>query len=239
MIVFPAIDMRRGRCVRLLQGRAEAETVYFHDPVAVAVEWEKQGAQWLHLVDLDGAMASEDNNRVLAKRIFKALGIPVQFGGGIRSLETLEELLEAGASRVIVGTAVIENEEFLEQALSQFRERVVIGLDARDGLIAIRGWQQTESLHVVSLASRLAEMGAQRIVYTDISRDGMLSGPSLSATRQIAEASGLKVIASGGIASLEDLRRVKELEPCGVEGVIVGKALYEGKFTLKQALQCT
>jgi phosphoribosylformimino-5-aminoimidazole carboxamide ribotide isomerase len=238
MIVFPAIDMRRGCCVRLLQGRVEAEAVYFDDPVAVAVEWEKQGAQWLHLVDLDGAMASEDNNRVLARRIFKGLGIPVQFGGGIRSLETLEELLEAGASRVIVGTAAVENEEFLTQALSQFRERLVIGLDARDGVIATRGWQQTESLHAVSFARKLAEMGVERIVYTDISRDGMLCGPSLSATRQIAEESGLKVIASGGISSLDDLRHIKDLEPYGVEGVIVGKALYEGKFTLKQALQC-
>ncbi|HVN79179.1 MAG TPA: 1-(5-phosphoribosyl)-5-[(5-phosphoribosylamino)methylideneamino]imidazole-4-carboxamide isomerase [Terriglobia bacterium] len=237
MIIFPAIDMRQGRCVRLLQGRPETATVYFDDPVAAALAWEQQGAPWLHLIDLDGAMGDQSINRAHAKHIFKALKIPVQFGGGVRNMENLEDLLQAGARRVILGTAAVEDPGFVKQALSKFQQHVAIGLDAREGMIAIRGWQQVGSVPVLPLAKQLAEMGASRIVYTDISKDGMLDGPDLTMTRQLAVDSGLKVIASGGISCLEDVRQVKELEPLGVEGIIVGKALYERKFTLNQALQ--
>ena len=237
MIIFPAIDMRQGRCVRLLQGRPETATVYFDDPVAVALAWEQQGASWLHLVDLDGALGDQSINRMRAKQIFETLKIPVQFGGGVRNLENLEDLLQAGARRVILGTAAVEDPGFLKQALSRFEEQVAISLDAREGMIAIRGWQQTGSLPVIPFAKQLAEMGARRIVYTDISKDGMLGGPDLAMTRQMAASTGLKVIASGGISCLDDLKRVKVLEPLGVEGVIVGKALYERRFTLNQALQ--
>jgi phosphoribosylformimino-5-aminoimidazole carboxamide ribotide isomerase len=236
MIIFPAIDMRNGKCVRLLQGRAEHETIYFEDPVAVAEQWQSEGAEWLHLVDLDGAMSSGTDNRGFAKKIFRTLRIPVQFGGGVRSMSDLQELLEAGASRVILGTAAVEDVDFLSKALARFSDRIVVGLDARDGLVATKGWKQVEQLEVLEFAASLSRKGLRRIVYTDISRDGTLTGPNFEATRRVAEKSALKVIASGGISSLEELRRLKLLEVCGVEGVIIGKALYEKKFSLKEAL---
>jgi len=237
MIIFPAIDMRNGKCVRLLQGRAEHETIYFEDPVAVGEQWQSEGAEWLHLVDLDGAMSSGTDNRGFAKKIFRTLRIPVQFGGGVRSMSDLQELLEAGASRVILGTAAVEDVDFLSKALARFSDRIVVGLDARDGLVATKGWKQVEQLEVLEFAASLSGKGVHRIVYTDISRDGTLTGPNFEATRRVAEKSGLKVIASGGISSLEELRRLKLLEVCGVEGVIIGKALYEKKFSLKEALE--
>jgi phosphoribosylformimino-5-aminoimidazole carboxamide ribotide isomerase len=236
MIIFPAIDMRNGKCVRLLQGRAEHETIYFEDPVAVAEQWQSEGAEWLHLVDLDGAMSSGTDNRGFARKIFRTLRIPVQFGGGVRSMSDLQELLEAGASRVVLGTAAVEDVDFLSKALARFSDRIVVGLDARDGLVATKGWKQVEQLEVLEFAASLSRKGLRRIVYTDISRDGTLTGPNFEATRRVAEKSALKVIASGGISSLEELRRLKLLEVCGVEGVIIGKALYEKKFSLKEAL---
>jgi phosphoribosylformimino-5-aminoimidazole carboxamide ribotide isomerase len=236
MIIFPAIDMRNGKCVRLLQGRAEHETIYFEDPVAVAEQWQSEGAEWLHLVDLDGAMSSGTDNRGFARKIFRTLRIPVQFGGGVRSMSDLQELLEAGASRVILGTAAVEDADFLSKVLARFSDRIVVGLDARDGLVATKGWKQVEQLEVLEFAASLSRKGLHRIVYTDISRDGTLTGPNFEATRRVAEKSGLKVIASGGISSLEELRRLQLLEVCGVEGVIIGKALYEKKFSLQEAL---
>jgi phosphoribosylformimino-5-aminoimidazole carboxamide ribotide isomerase len=236
MIVFPAIDMRNGRCVRLLQGRADQETVYYEDPLATAEQWQSDGAEWLHLVDLDGAMGSESNNRGIARRIFQALKIPVQFGGGVRSMSDLEELLEAGASRVILGTAAVEDADFLSDALARFSTRVAVGIDAWDGLVATKGWKQVGHLDALEFATSLIQKGLRRIVYTDISRDGTLTGPNLEATRRVAERSGLNVIASGGVSSLEDLLRLKPLEVCGVEGVIIGKALYEKRFSLREAL---
>ena len=237
MIIFPAIDMRQGRCVRLLQGRAERETVYFEDPVAVAQRWEAEGAAWLHLVDLDGAMSEGSGNRAIAKRIFAALQIPVQFGGGVRSMEDVEEILDAGAARIVVGTAAVQHPEFLAEAVQRFGERIVVGIDARDGHVATHGWNHVGSLEAVAFAQTLARSGVQRVVYTDISKDGMLVGPNLEATSRLAADSQLKVIASGGVASLDDLRALRGLEPMGIEGAIVGKALYEGRFTLKEAIE--
>ena len=237
MIIFPAIDLRNGKCVRLLQGRADQEKIYFEDPHAVAEQWQVEGAAWIHLVDLDGAMSSGTNNRSIAKKIFQRLRIPVQFGGGVRKMSDLEELLEAGASRVVLGTAAVEDNDFLSKALTQFSEKVVVGLDARDGLIATKGWKQVERLEVLEFAASLSRRGIRRIVYTDISRDGTLNGPNLEATQRVAEKSGLRVIASGGISSLDDLRRLKRLEASGVEGAIIGKALYEKRFSLREALE--
>jgi len=237
MIVFPAIDMRQGRCVRLLQGRAEQETVYFEDPVAVALRWEAEGAAWLHLVDLDGAMSEGAGNRAIAKGIFAALRIPVQFGGGLRTMKDLEEILGAGAARVVVGTAAVQHPEFLAEALQRFGERIVVGIDARDGRVATHGWNQVGSLEAVAFAQTLARTGVQRVVYTDISKDGMLVGPNLEATKRLAADSRLKVVASGGVASLDDLRSLCGLEKFGIEGAIVGKALYERRFTLKEAIE--
>ena len=237
MIVFPAIDMRQGKCVRLLQGRADQETVYFQDPVAVAHRWEAGGAAWLHLVDLDGAMSDGSGNRAIAKRIFGALRIPVQFGGGVRSMEDVEEILEAGAARVVVGTAAVQHPEFLAEVVQRFGERIVVGIDARDGRVATHGWNQIGSLEAVTFAQALVRSGVQRVVYTDISKDGMLVGPNLEATKRLSVESQLKVIASGGVASLDDLRALSGLEATGVEGAIVGKALYERRFTLKEAIE--
>lgn len=236
MIIYPAIDMRQGKCVRLLQGEANRETVYFNDPVSVAIRWEAEGAQWLHLVDLDGAMTANRQNRILAKQIIQRLNIPVQLGGGLRRMEDLEDIFSAGVSRAILGTAAVQDQKFLMAALERFEDKIVVGIDARDGQVATKGWQQLESLGVLGFAKSLAALGVRRLVYTDISRDGMLSGSNVTATRQVAEASGLAVIASGGVSSLDDLRQLKNLEACGVEGVIVGKALYEDKFTLAEAL---
>ncbi len=236
MIIYPAIDMRQGKCVRLLQGEASRETVYFDDPVSVALRWEAEGAQWLHLVDLDGAMTADRQNRALAKRIIRTLKIPVQLGGGLRQMEDLEEIFSAGVSRAILGTAAVNDRDFLMAALERFGGRIGVGIDARNGQVATKGWQQLESLSALDFAKSLGALGVRRLVYTDISRDGMLTGSNVAATRQVAEESGLTVIASGGVSSLVDLRQLKSLEVCGVEGIIVGKALYERKFTLAEAL---
>ena len=237
MIIFPAIDMRQGRCVRLLQGRVEQETVYFENPVSVALRWEGEGAAWLHLVDLDGAMDEGSGNRAIAKKIFAALRIPVQFGGGLRSMNDLDEVLGAGAARVVVGTAAVQHPEFLAEAVQRFGDRIVVGVDARDGRVATHGWNQVGSLEAAAFAQTLARSGVQRVVYTDISKDGMLVGPNLEATKRLAMESQLKVIASGGVASLDDLRALRGLETGGIEGTIVGKALYERRFTLKEAIE--
>lgn len=237
MIIFPAIDMRQGRCVRLLQGRAELETVYFEDPVSVAQRWEAEGAAWIHLVDLDGAMSDGAGNRAVAKKIFASLRIPVQFGGGLRTMKDLDEILDAGAARIVVGTAAVKQPEFLAEALQRFGERIVVGIDSRNGQVATHGWNQVGSLEAATFAQTLASSGVRRVVYTDISKDGMLSGPNFEATKRLAAQSQLKVIASGGVASLEDLRLLSGLESDGIEGAIVGKALYERRFTLKEAIE--
>lgn len=236
MIIFPAVDMRQGRCVRLRQGRAKDETVYSEDPVVASQKWWKQGASWLHLVDLDGAMVTGKNNRLIAQRIFEVLPIPVQFGGGIRTFLDVEELIAAGAARVILGTAAVEKPALLEQALTSYPNQVVVGLDAQDGFLATRGWNRVESLEVLSFACDLAARGVERVIYTDISKDGMLKGPNLEGIKRLIDGSGLKVIASGGVSSLKDLADLKALESTGLDGVIIGKALYEERFSLREAL---
>lgn len=236
MLIFPAIDMRQGKCVRLMQGRADQETVYFQDPVAVAQRWEAEGAEWLHLVDLDGAMQAGVGNRLIARRIFQTLRVPVQFGGGLREMKDVEEILEAGAARVILGTAAVQRPDFLAEAVSRYGQQIVVGLDARDGLVAIHGWNQVKKLAATAFAETIVQCGVCRVVYTDIAKDGMLVGPNVEATLGLARASGLRVIASGGISSLEDLRQLRELEDVGIEGAIVGKALYEQRFSLREAI---
>ncbi len=236
MIIFPAIDMRQGKCVRLLQGRADRETVYFEDPVAVAQRWEAEGAQWVHLVDLDAAMETGCRNRVIARKIFQSLRIPVQFGGGVREMKDVEEILEAGAARVILGTAAVQRPDFLADAVRRYNEQILVGLDARDGFVATHGWNQVGKLAAAAFAETLVQCGVRRVVYTDIAKDGMLVGPNIDLTLKLAGTGGLRVIASGGVSSLEDLRRLRELESTGIEGAIVGKALYERRFSLKEAI---
>ena len=237
MIIIPAIDLRGGRCVRLTQGQASAETVYSENPVAVAKQWYEAGAEMLHIVNLDGAMNLDDskNIRVMSDILYQ-INLPIQFGGGVRALDEVQRLDDLGVTRIVVGTAAIENPQLLQALLDDFGSTIVVGIDAREGKVALRGWQKTADMTAVDLALKVADMGVERIVYTDIARDGMLSGINLEATREIAELSGLKVTASGGVATLDDIYLVKELEEFGVDSLIIGKALYEGAFTLEEAL---
>ncbi len=237
MIIIPAIDLRGGRCVRLTQGQASAETVYSENPVAIAKQWYDAGAEMIHIVNLDGAMNLDDskNIRVMSDILYQ-INLPIQFGGGVRALDEVQRLDDLGVTRIVVGTAAIENPQLLQALLDDFGSTIVVGIDAREGKVALRGWQKTADMTAVDLALKVADMGVERIVYTDIARDGMLSGINLDATREIAELSGLKVTASGGVATLEDIYAVKELEEFGVDSLIIGKALYEGVFTLEEAL---
>ena len=239
MIVYPAIDLRRGRCVRLVQGDPRAETVVGDDPAAAARRWAGLGAEWLHVVNLDGAFGEEASANAAALRdILAAVKAPVQFGGGLRSMAGIEAALALGVARVVVGTAALTAPDLLRQALRRFgSERIAVGIDARDGLVATHGWQQTSGVSALDLARRMKALGVARIVYTDIARDGTLTGVNVPACAALAAASGLAVIASGGVAALEDIRRVKAAEADGVEGVIVGKALYAGQVDLIQALE--
>ena len=237
MIIIPAIDLRGGRCVRLTQGQASAETVYSENPVAVAQKWYEAGAEMLHIVNLDGAMNLDDSKNLRAlSDILYAVNLPIQFGGGVRSISEVQRLDDLGVTRIVVGTTAIENPLLLQNMLDEFTSTIVVGIDARNGMVALRGWQKMSDMTALDLAQKVGEMGVERIVYTDIARDGMMSGINLEATQAIAEATGLKVTASGGVASLDDIYSVKELEEFGVDSLIIGKALYEGSFTLEDAL---
>lgn len=237
MIIYPAIDIKDGRAVRLVQGEASQVTVYESDPVVVAQKWQIQGAQIIHVIDLDGAMKGAPHNFGAVKRISQTVDVPIQFGGGVREIETIHRLFDAGVSLVVLGTAVIVDIGLVKTALNLFGERIVVGIDARHGKVAIEGWRKATDKDVVELAVMMEDMGASRIVYTDISKDGMLVGPNLDGIRSVADSVDVPIIASGGVSSLDDIRALKELEPRGVEGVIVGKALYERAFTLPEAIK--
>ena len=237
MIIIPAIDLRGGRCVRLVQGRAADETVYSENPVSMARRWYDAGAEMLHVVNLDGAMGKDDRDNLKAlERILYEVDIPVQFGGGVRTLDDVRHLDELGATRIVLGTTTLENPVLLEHIIGEFASTIVVGIDAREGRVAVRGWEKTSSVDAIVLAQKVADMGVDRIVFTDIDRDGMMSGVNIESTRNIAEASGLRVTASGGVGSLDDLAALKEIESSGVDSVIIGKALYEGRFSLEDAL---
>ena len=239
MIVYPAIDLRGGRCVRLRQGDVAAETVFADDPVEAARRWTSEGAEWLHVVNLDGALgrSGAENLRAL-ERILAAVKLPLQFGGGLRSLDDVARLLELGVARVILGTVAVREPQVVADALAHYgAERVSVGLDARGGRVAIHGWVDTADVDALELAGQMRALGVTRVVYTDIGRDGMLSGVNLEATVRLARASGLKVIASGGVSSVEDIRALWEHETEGIEGVIIGMALYRGAVRLRDALR--
>lgn len=238
MIVLPAIDLRRGKCVRLRQGRPEAETVFSDDPAAMAEHWASQGAEWLHVVNLDGAFGEASSNLQVVEEMVAVVGIPIQFGGGLRTMADIEGALGMGVARVVLGTVAVEEPSLVTEAVRRFgAERIVVGIDARKGRVAIHGWQELSSLAPIELAFRVRELGVERVVYTDIARDGVLSGINVEATRELAECTGLKVIASGGVSSLDDVRRLKEVEASGVEGVIIGQALYSGALDLQEAIE--
>ena len=234
MEVIPAIDLKGGRCVRLLQGDFDKETVFSTDPGAVARGWEQAGALRIHVVDLEGAASGRPENAEAVARILESVDIPVQLGGGIRNMETLEGWLDKGVQRVVLGTAAVEDPDFLQEALRRFGESVVVGIDARDGRVAASGWKRTTEVDAIELIERMKGFGARRIIYTDISRDGMLSGPNLESVRQVVSSTKVPVIASGGVSTIEHLKSLREL---GVEGAIVGRALYTGDVNLREAIQ--
>ena len=231
--VIPAIDLKGGQCVRLYQGDYNAETVFSDDPLDVALKWQSMGAPRLHIVDLDGASDGEPRNLDIIKEIAKAILIPAQLGGGIRHLETIEELLKAGIERVILGTAAVENPQLVKEACRRFRESIIVGIDASEGYLATHGWHQKTELKAIEFAESIVQRGVKRLVYTDISRDGTLTEPNFVTIFELIAAIKLPIIAAGGISSLSQLKVLKQL---GVEGAIIGKALYTGDINLKQVL---
>lgn len=234
MLILPAIDLRAGKCVRLVQGKLEDETVFSDNPVEMARQWKEQGAEYLHLVDLDGAFQGKPAHLEIVQQIKKEVNLPVELGGGIRDLATIEKVLASGVDRIILGTVAISNQKMLEEACSKFGEQIVLGLDAKDGKVAIKGWADVTEERAVDLAKRLVAKGVKRIIFTDISRDGTLVGPNLDSIKEMCECSGVPVIASGGISVLQDIVDLKPIS--GVEGVITGKALYTGSLSLKEAI---
>ncbi len=235
MLIIPAIDLRRGRCVRLYQGNPEKETVYGDNPVDVARQWEHLGARMLHLVDLDGAFTGQSQNVQVIGAIGEAVGIPLELGGGIRTREAVEKALSAGISRVILGTLVIEEPRLAGDLIEEYADSIVVGIDARDGTVAVKGWTESSSVQAIELALRVESWGVKEIIYTDIRRDGTLSGPDLAGLEEILGKTGLQVIVSGGISSLDDLHALKPYRE-RVRGVIIGKALYSNQLTLTDAM---
>ena len=239
MLLIPAIDLKNGRCVRLLQGEADAETVYSHEPAAMARSFEDAGAKRLHLVDLDGAFRGQGTNLDSIHSILKTISIPVQLGGGLRTAENVEKMFELGVSSVIVGTMAVKNPDVLEGLIQRFSgEKIFLGIDARNRKVSIEGWQEGTEIDDVEFALRWKKLGTKRVIFTDIARDGMLSGPNLEALSDFARRTGLKIVASGGVSSMADLEQLKTLEAVGVDQVISGKAIYEGKLDLKEVFKC-
>lgn len=235
MRLYPAIDIKNGMCVRLQQGKFKQQQVYSEEPAKVAGRFEAAGASYLHVVDLDGALDGQFTNRSVLQEILSAVHLPVQTGGGIRTMKDIEERLELGAARVILGTGAVKNPELVKEAVREFgAEKIVIGIDAKNGIAAISGWETLSELTAVELGLRMKDCGAKIVIYTDIAKDGMLSGPNYAATEQMALQTGLEVIASGGVSGLSDLLHLSELP---VEGAIIGKALYENKLDLKEAVK--
>ncbi|GAB4382024.1 MAG: 1-(5-phosphoribosyl)-5-[(5-phosphoribosylamino) methylideneamino]imidazole-4-carboxamide isomerase [Elainellaceae cyanobacterium] len=237
MEVIPAIDLLEGRCVRLYQGDYAQSQVFDENPVTVARQWAAQGATRLHLVDLDGAKAGHPVNQSTIEAIVRAVDVPVQVGGGLRDRQSVATLLELGVQRVILGTVAVEQPELVTQLCQEFPEQIVVGIDARNGKVATRGWLETSEVEAVELAQQMAERGAAAIVYTDIHRDGTLQGPNRQALRELATAISIPVIASGGVSAVSDLLSLLALEPVGVIGAIVGRALYTGDISLKEAIR--
>ncbi len=235
MIVIPAIDLKDGRCVRLRQGDMAAETVYSEDVPAIARQWQQQGAGLIHVVDLNGAVDGEPRNLPQIEAVMKTVRVKVQVGGGIRSIQTVRQYLGAGVSRVVLGTAALTDRAFLRQACKEFPRRILLGLDARDGKVAVKGWTAVSETKAIDLLNDLAGYEIGAVIYTDIARDGMLSGPNIPALTEVVAHSSFPVIASGGITRAEDLRAVQSLGP-RIEGAIVGKALYDGKLDLRAAI---
>ena len=233
MKLYPAIDIKNGQCVRLQQGLFDATTVYSNEPFEVAKQFEAVGAKFLHIVDLDGALQGMGANDEALAQIIKNVTIPLEIGGGIRTMQDIEHRLNMGVTRVILGTKAVESPEFVKEAIATFgADKIVIGIDAKDGMVAIKGWETISNVDAVTLALSMKDLGVKTIIYTDISKDGMLCGPNFVQTAKMVEATGLDIIASGGVSSMQDL---EQLEKIGVEGAILGKAIYEKRVDLKEA----
>ena len=237
MLIIPAVDIKGGRCVRLLQGREDSETIFSDDPSAMAARWEAEGAELLHVIDLDGAFRKSPQNVDAIKRILDRVHIPVQLGGGIRSMETISMFLDLGVSRVILGTEAIRNPCLVEQACQAFPGKIIVGIDARNGMVAIEGWTQTTEQWAIEVARGFEGHRLADIIFTDIHKDGMQTGPNIAQTERLAESVSIPIIASGGVSDIKDIRALVPLERLGVEGVITGKALYAGTLNLIQALE--
>ncbi len=239
MIVIPAIDLKEGRCVRLEQGEMHRDTVFSDNPAEQALQWQQAGAELLHLVDLDGAFAGQPKNKAAIESILKAITIPAQLGGGIRDLATIEAYLALGLSKVIIGTAAQRNPELVIEACQKFPGQIVVGIDAKNGMVAVQGWAEVSDITAVDLARKFEDCGVTAIIYTDISRDGMMAGPNLEATKALAEAITIPVIASGGVSSLKDIDNLMAIELSGINGAIIGKAIYTGAIDLREAISLT
>lgn len=236
MVIFPAIDIRGGKCVRLFKGDFAQETVFSDKPEEMAAKWEAQGGKFLHLVDLDGALAGRSVNLDVVKRIVDTVKIPVELGGGIRTMENIDEVLSLGVQRVILGSVAVKNPALVKEACQKYGDRVVVGIDAKDGIVAVDGWGVSGDVEVTVLAKEMAKAGVKTIIYTDISRDGTLSGVNVEATARLARESGVKIVASGGVKSLDDIEALLPYEKDGIEGVIVGKSIYTGSLDLQEAI---
>lgn len=234
MIIYPAIDIIDGKCVRLSQGKFDQVSVYGDNLIDIAIKWKEAGSKWLHMVDLDGARGKKNSNSEKIKEVVAATGLYIEVGGGIRDMHSLENVLNNGVSRAIIGTAAVKNPEFLKEAVKEFDGKIAVGIDAKDGMVAIDGWESKSSLQALEFAIRIEDMGVKTIIYTDISRDGMMMGPNIEAMETMKEAVSMEVIASGGVSSIAD---IQELNKIGMPGVIVGKALYNGAIDLKEAFE--
>lgn len=234
MRIYPAIDIKDGNCVRLLQGRFSDITVYGDNPAEMAKKWESLGGEYIHVVDLDGALKGHGVNAEAIKKICESVNVPVQTGGGIRTMEDIKKKLDCGISRVIIGTKAVSDSEFVKRAVNEYGEKIVIGIDAKDGMVAVEGWEKTSDFTAIEFAKKMVAIGVKTIVYTDIATDGTLAGPNTAAMAQMASEVGADIIASGGVGSLD---HIKSLVPTGVEGVIVGRALYTGNVRLEEAVK--
>lgn len=232
--LIPAIDLKGGKCVRLQEGIASRSTEYSDDPVSMALHWQELGATRLHLVDLDGAFSGKSAHLEIAESIFRSLKIPVQFGGGLRTLDQIDAILDLGAQRAILGTIAVERPDIVEEAVRRHPGAIVVGIDARNGRVALRGWVDQTTVAAAELASRMKELGVERVIYTDVSRDGMLTGVNYQETENLCRQAGIRVIGSGGVSSTEDVRRLWERRGSGIEGVILGRALYDRKIDFAQ-----
>jgi phosphoribosylformimino-5-aminoimidazole carboxamide ribotide isomerase len=228
--LIPAVDLKGGKCVRLQEGIPTRSTEYSSDPVSMALHWEEQGATRLHLVDLDGAFSGQAAHLEIAKSIFRALKIPVQFGGGLRSMKQIETILDLGAERAILGTIAVDDPHVVEEAVRRHAAAIVVGIDARKGKVVLRGWVDRTALTAVELALRMKDLGVERVIYTDVARDGMLRGVNYQETESLCRETGIRVIASGGVSDIEDIRALWERRAYGIEGVILGRSLYDGKL---------